>query len=173
MNKMLVRILVIDDEQSLREMVAFVLRSKGVEVLEAESGERGIALAQTTCPNLIICDISMGETDGFGVFNQLQQQPQTARIPFIFMSALTRLIQAPLEIKESVTFMEKPFGMDTLLKVVSSKLQDQMGDLVCLADQRRSTRLLQKPLATSPNRANLSEEKSGTTATTEDTGKTA
>ena len=146
MNRTGLKILVIDDEQSLREMLSFVLRSKGVEVLEADSGKRGIELALITRPNLILCDISMGATSGFEVFNQLQQQAQTARIPFVLMSGLTSVSQAPSEIKECVTLMEKPFSMQTLLKVVSDKLRNEMGESVCLSDPPRSNRTRQKPL---------------------------
>jgi DNA-binding response OmpR family regulator len=90
----------------------------------------------------------MGETSGFEVFNQLQQQAQTARIPFVLMSGLTSLSQAPSEIKECVTLMEKPFSMQKLLKVVADKLQNEMGESVCLADPPQSNRTRQKPLPT-------------------------
>ncbi len=129
-------------------MVSLVLASKGIEVLEADSGKRGIELALMTRPNLILCDISMGETSGFEVLNQLQQQAQTAQIPFVLMSGLTSLSQAPSEIKECVTLMEKPFSMQKLLKVVSDKLRNETGESVCLTDHR-SNRTRQKSLPTS------------------------
>jgi len=155
MNTTGIKILVIDDEQSLREMVSFVLRSKGVEVLEAESGKQGIELALTTQPNLILCDISMGETGGFEVFNQLQQQAQTARIPFVLMSGLTGFSQAPAEIKECVTLMEKPFSMQTLLKVVANKIRDESGAPICLSDPPpRSKRTRHEPLPKSASQKN-------------------
>jgi DNA-binding response OmpR family regulator len=82
------RILIIEDEPAIRKQMAKILRFEGFETLEAENGRLGAATAITTLPDLIICDIMMPDLDGFGVLQALRDNPRTAMIPFIFLTAL-------------------------------------------------------------------------------------
>jgi two-component system sensor histidine kinase/response regulator len=82
------RILIIEDEPAIRKGMAQILRFEGFETLEAENGRQGAATAIASLPNLIICDILMPDLDGFGVLQALRDNPRTAMIPFIFLTAL-------------------------------------------------------------------------------------
>lgn len=80
------KILVIEDERLTRKNLIGFLSSEGFDTLEASNGRMGIELAQAYLPDLIICDILMPELDGYDVLITLQQQMETAAIPFIFLT---------------------------------------------------------------------------------------
>jgi CheY-like chemotaxis protein len=82
------KILVIDDEAWLREMVNMALAQKGYEVLEAEHGSLGVDVARKLLPDLILCDVNMEQMDGYGTLSSLRDEVTTASIPFILMTGL-------------------------------------------------------------------------------------
>ena len=82
------KILVIDDEEWLREMVQMALRQRGYEVIEAGDGAAGIDRARKELPDLILCDVNMDKVDGYLTLSSLREQPATASIPFILMTGL-------------------------------------------------------------------------------------
>ena len=116
------RILLIEDDQSVRYTVARMLRSRGFEVIEAESGEIGINLARTANPALILSDIHMPKMDGFAVFDHLQKDPATVDIPFLFMSGGADYSRGASQLKHAVRVLEKPFGIELLMDAVSVHL---------------------------------------------------
>ena len=71
------KILVIDDEEWLREMVQLALRQKGLEVVEAENGAVGIEIARKELPDLILCDVNMERVDGYLTLSALRNEPTT------------------------------------------------------------------------------------------------
>ncbi|MDP5171156.1 MAG: response regulator [Bacteroidia bacterium] len=81
------KILLIEDNPDMRENTAEILELADYHVLTAEHGKAGVALAKEEHPDLIICDIMMPELDGYGVLRMLSKNPDTASIPFIFLSA--------------------------------------------------------------------------------------
>src|SRR5689334_1008872 len=81
------KVLVIEDEPAIRNNLVILLEKEGFETLSAENGLFGIELARAYLPDLIICDITMPELDGYGVLDNLRQDTATASIPFIFLSA--------------------------------------------------------------------------------------
>jgi CRP/FNR family transcriptional regulator, polysaccharide utilization system transcription regulator len=81
------KILLIEDNQEIRENIAEILDLADYEVLEAENGKIGVDLAKSEHPDLIICDIMMPQLDGYGVLHMLSKNPATAGIPFIFLTA--------------------------------------------------------------------------------------
>src|SRR5688572_18708646 len=86
MEKM-VRILVIEDDESLRENIADILKLEDYEVLTAQNGDMGVQVARDSLPDLIFCDVMMPQLDGYGVFQALQQDTATAVIPIVFLTA--------------------------------------------------------------------------------------
>ncbi|MGC9527199.1 MAG: two-component system response regulator [Limnospira sp.] len=82
------KILVIEDEDLVRENLVDLLEIEEFQVLQAADGQHGIRVAQEERPDLILCDVMMPQIDGYGVLSQLRQNPKTAMIPFIFMTAL-------------------------------------------------------------------------------------
>ncbi len=80
------KILVIDDEEWLREMILLALSQKGYEVIEAESGAVGVEKARQILPDLVLCDVNMRQMDGYRTLSSLRGEPTTAAIPFILMT---------------------------------------------------------------------------------------
>jgi len=80
-------ILLIEDNQEVRENTAEILELSDYHVITAENGKTGVELARKELPDLIICDVMMPELDGFGVLHVLSKNVTTASIPFIFLTA--------------------------------------------------------------------------------------
>ena len=83
------KILLIEDNPDVRENTSEILSLANYKVTVAENGKIGVELAQQDRPDLIICDIMMPELDGYGVLHILSKKPETANIPFIFLTAKT------------------------------------------------------------------------------------
>ena len=84
---MMKKILIIEDNQEVRENLAEILELSNFDVQTAENGKIGVEKAMAESPDLIICDVMMPELDGFGVLKILDKKPATAEIPFIFLTA--------------------------------------------------------------------------------------
>jgi len=81
------KILIIEDDRILMETASDFLKEEGFEVIPAYDGSEGVHAAETSQPDLILCDIYMPNIDGYQVFAKLQSGIQTSQIPFIFMTA--------------------------------------------------------------------------------------
>src|SRR5689334_15780465 len=81
------KILVIEDEPEMRRNITALLRYHEFLPLEAENGRLGVAVARREKPDLILCDVTMPELDGYGVLQALQSDTDLGRIPFIFLTA--------------------------------------------------------------------------------------
>jgi len=81
------KILVIEDNNDVRENIAELLELSNYKVFSAEDGKKGVELAIHETPDLIICDIMMPVLDGYGVLHLLNRHIATYGIPFIFLTA--------------------------------------------------------------------------------------
>jgi CheY-like chemotaxis protein len=81
------KILVVDDEARVREMLEFRLRLFGYEVLLAANGREALALASKEQPDLVLLDVMMPELDGFQVCTRLKQGEETKGIPVVMLTA--------------------------------------------------------------------------------------
>jgi CRP/FNR family cyclic AMP-dependent transcriptional regulator len=116
-------ILLIEDNEVMRENTAEILELSHYKVLSAKNGRVGIELAEKKSPNLIICDISMPEIDGYEVLKALHANKGTKDIPFIFLTAYSE----KSEINNGLTlgadaYVTKPYMGDELLKVIAKYL---------------------------------------------------
>lgn len=118
------RILVIDDEEWLREMVHIALGQKGFDVIEAENGEVGIDKARKELPDLILCDVNMGKVDGYLTLSSLRNEVTTAAIPFILMTGLADNagMRHGMELGAD-DYLPKPFTIDELFAAVDARLK--------------------------------------------------
>src|SRR5581483_4829583 len=118
------KILVIDDEEWLREMIQLALRQKGYEVIEADNGEAGIELAKKHVPDLILCDVNMDKVDGYLTLSSLRNQPSTAAIPFILMTGLADNagLRHGMELGAD-DYLPKPFTIEALYAPVDTRLK--------------------------------------------------
>ncbi len=123
-NGVMKRILVIDDEEWLREMMQLALRQKGFEVVEAENGEKGIELARRELPDLILCDVNMEKVDGYLTLSSLRGNAATASIPFILMTGLADQagMRHGMELGAD-DYLPKPFTIEALYAAVEARLK--------------------------------------------------
>lgn len=118
------KILIIEDEPVIRKQMAKIFRFEGFETLEAENGRLGAAAAIATVPNLILCDIMMPDLDGFGVLQALRNNPQTAMIPFIYVTALDASQNMRHGMDEGADdYITKPCKPETLVISVRRRLE--------------------------------------------------
>ena len=105
------KVLVIDDEQIVRQVVNRLLTGEGYQVIEAPYGQAGYQLAISETPNIILLDLMMPVMDGFQVLSKLKSNPETRRIPVII---LTAKIDAESERRcmrsGAVDYIKKPWG---------------------------------------------------------------
>src|ERR1700704_6673718 len=118
------KILVIDDEEWLREMMLLALSHRGFEVIEAENGERGIEVARKDLPDLILCDVNMDKVDGYLTLSSLRSEPATASIPFILMTGLADHagMRHGMELGAD-DYLPKPFTIEALYAAVEARLK--------------------------------------------------
>ena len=80
-------VLVVDDSDDIREMVKFVLDTRGYRVTLAENGQEAVKMAQAQCPDLILMDLSMPVLDGFGAVRGIRGMEEMCDVPIIAISA--------------------------------------------------------------------------------------
>lgn len=117
------KVLLIEDDHSLRENTAEILELSGYKVVMASNGRIGVELAKTNVPDIIVCDIMMPELDGYGVLKELSTSAHTKHVPFIFLSAKTERS----EIRKGMDmgaddYLTKPFEEEELLNALESRL---------------------------------------------------
>lgn len=118
------KILVIEDEFLIRENLIERLGAEGFDTLGAENGSDGIKLAIADKPDLIICDVMMPEVDGYEVLKTLRQNPNTAAVPFIFLTAKAdkAALRQGMELGAD-DYLTKPFTKTELLGAVATRLE--------------------------------------------------
>lgn len=116
------KILVIEDEYSIRSNILDLLDLVGFEVIGAEDGLIGLALARQHQPDLILCDVMMPNLDGYGVLTALRQDSATAMIPFIFLTALASSSKG-MELGAN-DYLTKPCLPEQLLKAITNQLEN-------------------------------------------------
>lgn len=114
---MVKKILVIEDRPETRNLFLECLKAEGFYTIGAENGLVGVQRAHEELPDLIICDIIMPQLDGYGVLTTLRQNPVTAIIPFIFVSAKTTRsdLRKGMELGAD-DYLTKPCMVDELLR---------------------------------------------------------
>lgn len=146
------KVLIIEDNQDIRESTAEILELADYIVYSAEDGKKGVDLAQTHLPDIILCDIMMPELDGYGVLYLLNKNEQTANIPFIFLTAKAERADLRKGMEMGADdYLTKPFDDMELLNAIETRLQkrDQLkknignsASLEGLLDEVRSAKLL-------------------------------
>jgi DNA-binding response OmpR family regulator len=117
------KVLIIDDEAPLRVNIARLLKAEGYAVIEADNGVAGVDVACKELPDLIICDITMPELDGFGTLFSLRENATTSQIPFIFLTASTKTYDRKWGLELGANdFLTKPFSLNELLAAVKKRL---------------------------------------------------
>jgi CheY-like chemotaxis protein len=120
------KILVIEDEESVRLNLVEMLEAEDYEAVSAPNGMIGAMGALDHIPDLVICDVMMPELDGYGVLETLRQDPTTATIPFIFLTAKADKgdMREGMELGAD-DYLTKPFTRDELLQSITARLKKQ------------------------------------------------
>ncbi|GAA6623632.1 EAL domain-containing protein [Scytonema sp. NUACC26] len=129
----MIKILVIEDEESVRENILDLLEAENYDTISAANGKMGLQLAFSEAPDLILCDLMMPEVDGYGVLTALREQTPTATIPFIFLTARS----ARSDFRQGMDlgaddYLTKPFTRAELLNAIASRLSKQAAFKQCI-----------------------------------------
>jgi two-component system sensor histidine kinase/response regulator len=118
------KILVIEDEDDIRDIIIQLLEAHDFQVIDAEDGETGVKLAIQHHPDLIICDMMMPGLDGYGVLRELHNHPSTHTIPFIVLTAKAGKEDMRLAMELGADdYLTKPFTASELLGAVKIRLE--------------------------------------------------
>ncbi|SES12999.1 response regulator [Pedobacter rhizosphaerae] len=118
------KVLIIEDNDDIREGTAEVLDLAGYETFTAKHGKIGVDLALKHLPDVILCDIMMPELDGYGVLYLLHKNPKTASIPFIFITAKTERADMRKGMEMGADdYLTKPFDDLELFKAIESRFK--------------------------------------------------
>jgi signal transduction histidine kinase len=118
------KILVIDDDELVRDMIVVALRQHGLEALEAADGIEGVQLAKRSHPDLVLCDLQMPKLDGYGTLAALRQDQTTAAIPFIFLTGYAdqKKMRQGMNLGAD-DFLSKPIAVPELLAAIQTRLE--------------------------------------------------
>ena len=119
------KVLVVDDDRSIVELLQFLLNKEGYTVCIARNGKEGLAMAQQERPDLIILDVMMPEMDGFSVSGFLFKDPVMRRIPILILTAKGNAREIFDLVPNVGMYMDKPFQPEVLLKNVRQLLIPQ------------------------------------------------
>ena len=116
-------ILAVDDSPSMRGMIAYLLRQAGYEVLEADDGEKALALAKARRVDLVLTDQNMPNMDGLSLVASLRALPEYRRVPILMLTT-----ESSAEMKErgraagATGWMVKPFDPERLVGMLAKVL---------------------------------------------------
>lgn len=117
------KILIIEDQPTMRRNVALMLQLEGYETCTAEDGRQGLEVARRERPDLVLCDVMMPQLDGYGVVEALREDEDFANTPFIFLTARADHQDIRLGMNLGADdYLTKPVVRDDLLAAVQSRL---------------------------------------------------
>jgi DNA-binding response OmpR family regulator len=136
------KVLVVDDDRSLTELLQMVLEDAGYQVTLAENGREAIVSAAKDPPDLVVLDVVMPEMDGWATSDHLLSHERTAKIPIIFLSAR---VQAEDQLRGwyrgCFDYLTKPFDIQELLEKVEQALAEPSDDVEQLKQDLRQQRI--------------------------------
>ena len=117
---------VLDDEESVCEIMRIVLESRGYDVKTATDGEKGLNLVLEKTPDILLVDIKMPKINGYELINRLKQNPEYSSIPIIVITSLTTdSRRSDDEWKDKLgvqAFISKPFEPLDMVKIIEEEL---------------------------------------------------
>jgi CheY-like chemotaxis protein len=116
------KILVVDDEKDVVELVSFLLEKDGYNVVTAANGREALEKVSEEHPDLILLDVMMPEMDGYTVQTKLQENPATKSIPIIILTAKGQLRDVFAMSSNVAAYLEKPFDP----KMLRQKIQESI-----------------------------------------------
>jgi CheY-like chemotaxis protein len=114
-------VLVIEDDEKMRELVGDILGAYGIHVLPAESTEEGIDMARLQPPSAVLCDVMLPDGLGFDIIRALQKDSATKDIPVVFMTGNPSMMEHAD--KGSRKILLKPIPMEDMVKAVQDAIE--------------------------------------------------
>ncbi len=122
------RILIVDDEQNIVDILKFNLQKEGFETLEAYDGQQGLELAEKEKPDLILLDLMLPEMDGFTVCRRIRQNSQ---VPILMLTAREEEVDKVLGLELGADdYITKPFSPRELMARVKANLRRTAEEIV-------------------------------------------
>ena len=122
----MIRVLVIEDDEKIQESLLDLLELRKYQVYVAGNGREGIRLAEEQQPDVILCDVMMGNLNGFSVLQAIKAIPALVRTPFIFLSALSEQKYIDLGLNQGADrYIVKPFRADQLFSVLEETIKSK------------------------------------------------
>ncbi len=118
------KIIVIDDDDSLREIIVELLELNEFDVFNYSGGTEGIKGITENKPDLVVCDIMMPEVNGYEVLKMIRNNPEVKNTPFVFLSAKieTKDFRKGMNLGAD-DYLTKPFELEELLKIIKSRIR--------------------------------------------------
>jgi two-component system response regulator VicR len=128
---MAAKIMVVDDEPDVVDLIKLVLESDGYTVITAYSGKESLEKLDKETPDLILLDIMMPQMDGWEVFRRIRADERTANIPVAMLTAKTQSIDKMigLHVVKVDDYITKPFGRSELLERIKKILKEKRAAL--------------------------------------------
>jgi DNA-binding response OmpR family regulator len=118
-----VKVLVVDDDPVILELLRINFEIEGYEVLPAADGEQGLARARDEAPDVVLCDIMMPRLDGIELLTRLRGDPRTAHLPVVLLSAKAQKVEVDRGLSMGAAdYVTKPFDPLELLDRVNAVL---------------------------------------------------
>lgn len=117
-------ILIVEDEEAVRELEKFILESEGYAVVEARDGLEGLAKAEFKKPDLILLDLMMPDVSGGRMFDEMKEHPTTAGIPIVVVTGKPDAHQMFDDEIGPDNVVMKPFEADALLDRIRAHIGD-------------------------------------------------
>lgn len=118
----MLRVLIVEDEKPIRELLNDFLSDEGYGTLLAENGQSGVEMARAEQPDLVLMDLMLPLLDGFAAMRALKDSPETRDIPVVVMSANSVLLMHLSDQLLADETLRKPFDLDTVLHVIRSRI---------------------------------------------------
>lgn len=119
------KIMIIDDEDDLRDLVEILLEKEGHEVIKSENGEKALEILEQETPNLMLLDINMPGLNGWETLEEMEKRGFTNNSPVVMFTIeeLTFVKMLKKDIEGLVGYIEKPFDRDELINLVQNRIE--------------------------------------------------
>lgn len=121
---MAITVLIIDDAVHIRRLVARMLEQVGFVTLEAADGRQGLKLLKAQKPDVVTCDISMPQMNGYEFMRAAREDPETCSIPIILITAIGQEEEAVRATRMGANaYLTKPFSSTNLIETIHRQLK--------------------------------------------------
>jgi two-component system alkaline phosphatase synthesis response regulator PhoP len=128
-------VLIVEDEEDIRELVSYHLLKEGYKVASVTSGEEALAIVETQIPDLIVLDVMLPGIDGFAVCQRLRESSATAEVAVMMLTAKSEEADIVRGLNQGATdYVTKPFSPRVLLARVRAALRRRQARVVSIGD---------------------------------------